>query len=504
MRALEAGAAAAGIPTEELMERAGLAVAREVRRAMGGAAGARVTVLVGPGNNGSDGLVAARHLADWGAWVDIILLTERRADDSYLEEIRTRGARILKAYEDLEGVRDSLLRAETVLDAVLGTGRSRALGVLFQQVFDLIRAERSRRRLRTIALDIPTGLDADTGALDPAAFDADSTVTLGCPKVGLYRWPGPRATGQIAILDIGIPKGMDEKCRLELMTVESVRSVLPARGLAANKGTFGRVLVIAGSGNFIGAAALACRGAHRAGAGLVTLAAPAPLVPVLAGSLTETTYVPLAATGRNAVAAAAVTDISLDGYAAVAIGCGLGQDTETREFLISLLLDSEKAAPPLVLDADALNLLAETERWWGRMKTEAVLTPHPGEMARLLKRSVEDVQDDRVETARAAAAAWSQTVVLKGAHTVVARPDGLARISPFAVPALASGGTGDVLTGIIAGLMAQGVEPFEAATAGVFLHGRAGALWTESHGDSGLMASDLTNLLPDVMREVKV
>lgn len=508
MRALEARSEAAGVSTEELMQRAGLAVAREVRRLLGGTAGARIAVLVGPGNNGGDGLVAARHLADWRARVQVYLLAPRAPEDANLAAVDERGVLVQEGVGDLQTY---LGAADTVLDAVLGTGRSRPLGGAFKEAFEVVRRERARRpTLKTVALDIPSGLDADSGAVDPAAFPADVTITLGFPKQGLYRGAGPAAAGRVAVVDIGIPGEDAGAVSLELMTAEGVRSILPRRPADANKGTFGRALVVAGSGSFIGAAVLTCRGALRAGAGLVTLAAPAPLVAMVAGSLVEATYIPLRATPSGAIAKEAAEELRtrLDEYDAVAVGCGLGQEAETRAFLEGLLLGGGQGPAlregvPVVLDADALNILASMDGWWKRLQARGVLTPHPGEMARLAKESIAEVQDDRVASTRKEARTWNQTVVLKGAHTVVARPDGLTRISPFAVPALASGGTGDVLTGIIAGLMAQGVEPFNAATAGVYLHGRAGERFTELHGDTGLIASDLPALLPDVIRELR-
>jgi len=483
MRALEARCEEAGISTAELMERAGLAVAREVRTLLGGAAGRRILVLVGPGNNGGDGLVAAKHLTDWGANISVW----RSVDEAPPANIGS---------------------ADLILDAILGTGRSRPLTGVIKETLDLVRDAKTRTpSLKTVALDIPTGLDANTGSVDPSVFPAEVTITLGFPKQGLYRGAGPHTAGQVIQVDIGIPNGYADGIALELITPAMVGPVLPRRPMDANKGTFGKVLVIAGSGNFIGAAVLACRGALRAGAGLVTLAAPARLVDMVAGSLVEPTYIPLPATSNGAIAASGAKQVlpRLGEFDAVAIGCGLGQDAETAAFVEAVLFGGGQAEtrPPIVIDADALNLLAGMGGWPARLKARAVLTPHPGEMARVLNSNIKAVQEDRVETSRKAARGWGQTVVLKGAHTVVAGADGLTRISPFAVPALATGGTGDVLTGIIAGLLAQGVEPFEAASAGVYLHGRAGERFTELHGESGLIASDLPGLLPDVFQELR-
>jgi len=263
------------------------------------------------------------------------------------------------------------------------------------------------------------------------------------------------------------------------------------------------VLVAAGSANYIGAAYLACNGALRAGAGLVTLATTPTLLAVLAAKLTEVTYLPLPEASPGVVAADAVTDISqqADRYDALLLGCGLGQEPATAEFVGALI--QEKGLPPLVLDADALNILSGIPRWWQQLTDDAILTPHPGEMARLAGTTVDEVQADRLGTAGKFAAEWRQTVVLKGAYTVIATADGRCRISPFANPALASAGTGDVLAGIIAALVAQGLPPFDAATLGVYLHAKAGEMVGDEMGDTGAIASDLLPALPLAIKRLK-
>jgi len=415
-------------------------------------------------------------------------------------------ANALAAGVVLPGPTEALATADLVLDAVLGTGRSRPLAGLMKDVLDAVNTEKRRRpALRTVALDIPTGIDADTGALDPSAFQADLTVTLGYPKRGLFQSPGGEAAGEVRIVDIGIPAGIGEDLPLELITPGLVRTELPPRPRDANKGTFGRVLVVAGSGNFIGAAVLACRGALRSGAGLVTLAAPAPLVRAVSGTLLEPIYIPLPATEAGHIATAAVKELGprLGEFSAIAVGCGMGLDPETAGFLEELLLSDFTIPAPLVLDADALNILAMVPGWWQRLRGRAVLTPHPGEMGRLSGRPVAEVQRDRVGAAQEGADQWQQTVVLKGSYTVIAG-GGCTRISPFAVPALATGGTGDVLTGVIAGLLAQGATPLAAASSGVYVHGEAGRRFTDARGDSGLAASDLPGLIPDVLRDMRL
>lgn len=509
MRALERQAAERGISSAALMERAGVAVAREVRRSQHGVAGRNIAVLVGPGNNGGDGLVAARCLADWGARVSVHLLAPRSLDDANYAAVLQRDMQTAEAgdQEFMAFLKESLARADIVLDAVLGTGRSRPLEGVFQAVLAAVgQAKAERPGLQLVALDLPSGLDADSGAVDPLCPSATETITLGFPKHGLFRFPGAARVGRLTVVDIGIPPELAEGISVELITASLVAGVLPPRPLHANKGSFGRVLVVAGSGNYIGAAMLACRGAQRAGAGLVTLAAPRTLVNTVAGSLAEATFLPLSETSTGAIAQGAVQELEeqLQRYDVLLMGCGLGQHPETQAFVADLLLGGLPVPSRVLLDADALNALAGIPSWWGRLGREVVLTPHPGEMARLLGSTVAQVQEERLALARKAAGEWGQVVILKGAFTVVAAPSGAARVSPFANPALASAGTGDVLAGITAGLMAQSPgATYDAATAGVFLHGLAGERFVRERGDAGLVASDLLAVLPEMLREVK-
>lgn len=290
----------------------------------------------------------------------------------------------------------------------------------------------------------------------------------------------------------------------ESITADWVRSVLPKRPVDANKGSFGKVLVVGGSVNYIGAAYLAASGAMRVGAGLVRLAAPSGLVPVLAAKLTESTYLPLPEASFGVVSEDAVSVLTLvaGDYDVLLIGCGLGQNESTAAFVKSLLFAQNKL-PAAVVDADALNIAAGTPNWWRKLTDNAILTPHPGEMARLAAVSVEKVQSDRSRMAATMAAKWGKIVVLKGAHTVVATPEGTVRLSPFANPGLASAGTGDVLSGVIAGLVAQGLTLENAAACGVYLHGEAGEMVKENMGDAGMLSSDLLPALPLAIKRLK-
>lgn len=507
MRQAEAECAAGGLATATLMENAGRAVAEEIRRIVEDVTGENVLIMVGPGNNGGDGLVCARYLFGWGARVSVWLAGERPAGDPNLELVKERSINIIAAGEDggLVLFDSSLLGASVVIDALFGTGKIRPLGSIFAGALERVaRARKERPALRIIALDLPSGLDADTGATDDACLYADHTITLAFPKVGLFNLPGAGRAGEITVVDIGIPDDTVVPTTAELITPSWAREILPARPLIANKGSFGRALVVAGSINYPGAAYLAASGAVRVGTGLVTLATPRSLLPVLAAKLTEVTYLPLAETDAGTVAAPAAKEIAshLDDYQALLIGCGLGKNRSVS-LLVESLLQRHKESPGIVLDADALNALAGFPRWWREFTREAILTPHPGEMARLAGTPVADIQKNRIDVARALASEWHKVIVLKGAYTVIAGPGGECRVSPVANPGLASAGTGDVLAGIIVGLVAQGLALFEAACLGVHLHGAAAETVRRELGDAGMTASDLLGVLPKTIKKLK-
>ncbi len=508
MRQVEQDGAKIGVSTDMLMENAGKAVAEEVRQILGTIDKQGILILVGPGNNGGDGLVAARHLHDWGAKATVYLCAQRAENDANLGLVQERGIACIEATQD-EGMgrlSELLSSASAAIDALFGTGKTRPLSGIFTQVLEKVSwARRKYPGLRIIALDLPSGLNADTGDVDPACLYADYTITLGFPKPGLFNFPGVERIGKLTIVDIGIPTYLAEQATTELITGEWASLVLPKRPLEANKGSFGRVLVTAGSINYIGAAYLACSGAIRVGAGVVTLATATSLQPILASKLTEVTYLPLPESQPGIISLKAVKLIrqQLNYYKVLLLGCGLGQSQSVMQFIKAILVRLKLALPFLVLDADALNTLAKIPSWWQELTDDAILTPHAGEMARLTGLSIDDVQSDRVGTAKRAALEWHKTIVLKGAGTVIAAPDGRCRISPIANPGLASAGTGDVLTGAIAGLVAQGLSLFDAAACGVYLHGKAGEVVKAELGDAGMIASDLLPVLPLVIKQLK-
>jgi ADP-dependent NAD(P)H-hydrate dehydratase / NAD(P)H-hydrate epimerase len=489
-----------GLTSPILMERAGTRVAELVRARCGGdVEGVAVLLLAGPGNNGGDGHVAARLLRGWGASVATLRIKEQRIESS--------GG---SAVEGAEAVETELQQADVVIDAVLGTGHARPLDDFTRNLFARVEAERRRRpALWVLAVDLPSGVNADTGEADPGTLRADVTLTLGNPKTGLCAFPAADYVGELEVGDIGIPAELTDGLSLDLLTAEVVRPLLPARPLDSNKGTFGKVMVLGGSLSYPGSAYLAASAAGRAGAGLVTLAVTPALAPIYATRLAEATLRLLPPEDGPApeLRARALLD-GLGGYRALLVGPGLGQAKATQVF-VHAICDGLRELPPdqrprLVVDADGLNALARLPEWWTRLPPGAVLTPHPGEMARLLGGpTVSGGGPERVALARETAARWGHVVVLKGACTVVAAPDGAAALFWPPNPALATAGTGDVLGGTIAGLLAQGLEPEAAACVGVYLHGQAGQYAREALGVAGVVAGDLLSLLPVAQQQTR-
>lgn len=488
------------------MEQAGLAVAQEVWLNLGVVAGRRVLVLVGPGNNGGDGLVAARHLADWDADVCVYLLSSREGDKNF-DLLRERNVTVFTAPDDSEYSRleEALDGSEVVVDALLGTGKSRPIeGPMAEVLTHLCARCEGERAPKVFAVDLPTGVDADSGSTDPLAVNADVTVTFGVAKVGLFTLPGSQHAGRVEVVDIGLPKPAVEALPVGLLTTAWVRERLPKRPKSANKGTFGKVFVVAGSPAYPGAARLTAEASYRTGAGLVSVAASESLRVIVASALPEAVYHNIASKSGYIAASDtnAMMGLGIPGHDSIVIGPGLSRAADTADVVRIVLQYAIDDLNGVVVDADALNALAPLADGVLNVSAPLVLTPHPGEMAQLLGTTTESVQADRLLTATTAAAAWGQVVVLKGAHTIVAAPDGRAAISPYANPLLAVAGTGDVLAGVIAGLLAQGLQPFEAAACGVYVHGFAAGELSEELGDRGLLASELLPAIPRAMRTI--
>ncbi len=486
-----------GVPGQVLMENAGRAVA-EVVLAERGAVGGPVLVVCGSGSNGGDGLVAARHLALLGVPVKLVLIgnpSELRGDAALnFERIRVLGLEVA------EGV-PRAIGARVAVDALFGTGLARA--VSGAPAAAIRRLNAARPGVRVVAVDLPSGLDADTGQPLGVAVQADVTVTLALPKLGLALEPGRSLAGRIVVARIGIagraPQVVPEA---ELWTRGAAGSRLPARPPHAHKGHFGHVLVLAGSRGKTGAAALAAEAALRVGAGLVTLGCPAGLNPILEQKCTEAMTEPLPETANQGLAVAALEPAL--GLArerdAVALGPGLGREAETGTLVRAL---AERLRSPLVIDADGLLPFAGDPAALKARAAATVLTPHPGEAARLLGQSAREINRDRVGAARRLAEATGAVVLLKGAATVAAAPDGRTLVNPTGGPVLASGGSGDVLTGAVATFLAQGLEPLEAAALAAFVHGHAADRLAARHGPSGVLAGELAREIPDACQALR-
>lgn len=500
MRDLEQASVRAGVSLDTLMENAGQAIAEAVRDRLPSSGSGPALVLVGPGNNGADGLVAARHLATRGVDVTAYLFMPRAAEDEKRDRAIEAGAKVVHAFDDenYSSLTELVINATVILDAVLGTGRGRPIE---PPLSDQLRIVKRNAHAPIIAVDVATGMSTDTGHMDLNGLQAIETLVLGRPKIGLFLEPTGRAW---RLLDIGIPDGLDAQIPTELMTPAAMTRIVPSRPPRSNKGTFGRALIIAGSENYVGAAYLSSAAAGRAGAGLVTLALPDTIYPLVASRLSESTFIPLVEQGRNVIdsgfAAVQVTDAARSATSML-IGPGIGQTPSSVEFVRSVLLD-RREGPRLVIDADGLNAIASVDDWQGRIRGPAILTPHPGEMARLRGSSVVDVERDRVHSAQSAAETWRHIVVLKGACTVVAHPDGRTAISPWVNPGMATGGTGDVLAGLIAGFLAQGMDPFDAASLGVYSHGLAGDIARQATGDVAMVAGDVLESLPAALKQL--
>jgi NAD(P)H-hydrate epimerase len=464
-----------------------------------------VAVLCGRGNNGGDGFVVARTLAQRGVRSTVFLLgavADVRGDArTNLEVLGRIGLTVVEIAnaQDWELHFSEISECDVVVDAVLGTGFSGSLTGLLETVV----ADVNGLGVPIVAIDLPTGVSADSHEVPGSAIEASMTVTLAAPKVPLVLPPADLYGGDLVIADIGIPPPVIEELEgpyVELLTRERMRELVPARAADSHKGDFGRVLIVAGSVGKTGAAHLAALGALRSGAGLVTVATPRSALPILAAMGAEYMTEPLDETAAGTIDFAAldrVLDLKAD---VIAVGPGLGQDPSTAAFAQGLV---ERAGVPLVVDADGLNAFTgDADRLTGRDGIDVIVTPHPGELARLLNISVEAVQHDRLGYARDFAAAHRAHVVLKGHRTIVAGPENRAFVNLTGNAGMATGGTGDLLTGMIAAWFAQLLDAEAACKLAVYLHGTAGDLAEADEGDVALVATDVANHLGDAVLEL--
>ena len=495
----------ARVPSLVLMERAGAGATNFIQNRFGPLRGKTVTILCGKGNNGGDGFVVARLLRQLQARVAVLLLApasdlSRDALAMYRRWLRAGGKSATRPFRSSDHARPMLASSDLIVDAILGTGLSTNVTGIYREAIQLM----NEAGKPIIAIDMPSGIHADNGTLLGQAVRAAATVTFGLPKMGLYVGSGIDHAGTIHVVDIGIPTAYTDalESRTIVVTKELVANALPARPTSSHKGTFGHAGILAGSVGKTGAAALAARAALRMGTGLVTVGIPSSVNDVLEGKLLEAMTLPLPETKARTLARSGLDRVLafIQARTAIAIGPGLSTHPETVELVQSLMKHLDR---PAVLDADALNALASRASLLTECKIPPILTPHPGEMARLeVEATSQSVNADRIGTARRFARERGVFLILKGARTVIARPDGLLALCPTGNPGMATAGTGDVLTGMIVGLLAQGVPSWEAACAATYLHGAAGDLAAQQLGQASMLAGDLIAHIPYALQAI--
>lgn len=526
MRAIEKEGDMRGVSYAEMMERAGVGVARIIHEMYNRPQQPTVTALVGSGNNGGDALVALEALArqDWR--IRAILVRPRADDDAYVARVRKAGGEVLvlNGENAWQRVESWMHTSDVLMDGVLGTGFQLPMKPELEDLFTRLTDLMLPRHI--IAVDCPSGVDCDSGEAASCVIPAEVTICMDAVKIGLLRFPAFNYVGRLEVVDLGLPEDLQalRAVRTFVISAGEVERELPVRPKDAHKGTFGTAMVVAGSVNYTGAAALAGEGAYRIGAGLVRMAVPSPLHAVLSGLLPEITWLLLPhEMGVIAEEAADVLLANLERVTAVLIGPGLNLESTTTRFLQRILegvrseprrdkmgfLAGERVIshepvglPPCVMDADGLKHLVHIPDWHKKLPPESILTPHPGEMSILTGREVAEIQADRIEFCRRYAIQWGQVVVLKGAMTVIASPDGNAYVVPVATAALARAGTGDVLAGLIVGLRAQGVSAVSAAKVGAWIHAQAGLAAIDLVGHpASVLAGDVLAAVPEILRQ---
>jgi NAD(P)H-hydrate epimerase len=535
MQVVEKEADANGLSYEIMMENAGIGLAEHVAAKYNYLKDGGVLGLVGSGNNGGDTLVALAKMAEWGWKTTAYIVRDRPRDDPLIKRLESGGGEILEASGDpkFKKLKSELANHAILMDGVLGTGIKLPLQGKVSEALGVSKKILSKiaEKPVVVAVDCPSGVDCDTGETSPDSLVADITVTMAAVKRGLLEFPANDFIGELQIVGIGLEED-DQRSQTwqgiqrRVASSDWVRKTLPQRKRDAHKGTFGTAMIVAGSVNYTGAVLLAGKAAYRAGVGLVTLGVPAPLHSSLAGHIPEATWLLLPhEMGVIAESAAEVVLENLEKVSALLLGPGFGLEDTTKDFLIDLLSSSPRSGktsigfvaaankgtaseiqelPPLVIDADGLKLLAKIPDWASKLPQPAVLTPHPGEMSVLTDLEVSEIQSARVETTEKFAHEWGHVVVLKGANTVIAEPGGRTSLIPVASPALARAGSGDVLAGIIVGLRGQGLEAYEAAVSGSWIHAQSGIRSGEILGtNTSVVAGDLLASMIGVIQELE-
>ncbi|WHH61749.1 NAD(P)H-hydrate dehydratase [Petroclostridium sp. X23] len=494
-----------GIPGVVLMENAGLTVVEEIKKTLGELSYKSVIIFCGRGNNGGDGFVIARHLFNAGVNVLVVLVAETKdiKGDALtnFKIIQKLGVKIIQSVDGqyLEEIAASLYLCDMVVDAIFGTGIKGTVSDAVAAIFDLINS--SGRCV--LSVDIPSGINGDSGKICGSCVNANKTVSFVLPKVGLLNYPAADYVGHLVVSDISIPMSIIQQQNININTIEKdyIKGLLPVRIANSNKGDYGKVLIIAGSTGMTGAAALAGLAAVRAGAGLVTVGIPKSLNPVMEIKLTEVMTLPLEEDDDGILVYSSIDKIldKMRKTDVLVFGPGLSVNQGIADILEAVLRQSNI---PVVIDADGINALSANINVLKECKCPIIITPHPGEMSRLTGLEIPSIEADRIEIAKNFAAQWNVTVVLKGARTIIAHPNGEVFINCTGNPGMATGGTGDVLAGVIASLIGQGLEAFDAAVAGVYIHGAAGDLQAFEKGEYGLIASDIINGIPAVLQQL--
>ena len=491
-----------GIPGVVLMENAGQSVVSAMEDYFDMENVENVTIVCGKGNNGGDGFVVARYLMNLETNIDVYIT----ADPSTISGDAKKNLNILsglglkpkviKTKKDLQKLRTSMTHSDIVVDAIFGTGFSGKI----QGITEDVVKELNESGINIVSVDTPSGIDSDNGAVIGEAVQADLTVTMGLPKVGQFLYPARHYVGELYVADIGFPEQVinDVEVKGTLVDNEVLRRFIPWRAPNLHKGAFGRILIIAGSTGMSGAAAMAATSALRAGAGLVYLAIPEHLNPILEAKCTETITIPLPQTEDGSISLKAYTKImdEIKKVDVVAIGPGMSQHPETQKLVREV---AENANAPLLVDADGINALVGYTKVLKKRKKPTVITPHPGEMARLINRDVREIVRNKVNLSQKYAQDWRVTIVLKGAPTVIAEQDGKFWLNSHVNSGLATAGSGDVLTGLIIGFLAQRTTPLAASVSGVYIHSLAGEILKEKIGEHSLIAGDLIDTIPQAI-----
>ncbi|WP_058486265.1 bifunctional ADP-dependent NAD(P)H-hydrate dehydratase/NAD(P)H-hydrate epimerase [Defluviitalea phaphyphila] len=492
-----------GIPGIVLMENAVLSIVKEIKDYLKNINNPKVAIVCGQGNNGGDGLGVARHLHNYGIDVDIVFIgnPDLLKNDAKINFKITENLSINKRILNLNSIIDDdiiniIRKSDLIVDAIFGTGLTRKIEGILSELIDLINFYGKY----IISIDIPSGIDSRTGEILGNAIKANKTVTLALPKSGLYLYPGTEFVGELVIADIGIPKEVinSMKLKMNILTEKEVEEIIPKRFKRSNKSTYGKVLVLAGAKGMTGAATLTCKGAFRIGAGLVSLGVPRSINDILEEKLTEVITIPLEEE-KGKLCEKSFEDIKshLKKYKVIAVGPGIGQSKEITKF-IDLLVKNVKT--PIVVDADGINTISKKIDILKNLKVPLILTPHPGEMARLTGKTIEEILANPIKIVKEFCHKWNVILVLKDSRAIIGNPDGEIYINTTGNPGMSTAGSGDVLTGIIAGLIGQNVDPYKAAVLGTFLHGKAGDLAAIKLGQHGMMAGDIVNHIPKAIK----